>query len=205
MNYRIKPTIVDYKNALNSMETFQDITVDSVMKIVELAEQHATRRTTESIQASKVMSSPVITVTKETAMSDAAHSLVTNRISGLPVVDKDNVLQGILTEADFLSALGIPVQHPHYSVWQTLETMISHVSNVSLMNMEDGVVADYMTSNVITSMPEQDIHHIVESMKQHKVKRIVINNEQHQVVGMVTRSNLVKLFFDQYMDTQSVS
>ena len=73
------------------------------------------------------------------------------------------------------------------------------------MNMGDGVVEDFMTTHVITAMRDQDIRDVVALMKQHKVKRIVISNEQHHVVGIVTRSNLVKLFFGRYSNTGSAS
>lgn len=202
MDIHRKPSLIDYQNALRGMETFQDITPDSVMKVAQLAQQYADRRTIELIKVGRIMSTPVFTVTSDTPMTDAAHQLVANQVSGLPVVDKDQVLRGIVTEADFLHVLGIPVQHPHYSVWQTLEAMLSHVSNVSLMTMEGGIVGDYMTRDVITALPDQDIHDVVDLMKRHKVKRIVICDEQNEVVGMVTRSNLVKLFFDQYPNSQ---
>ena len=48
------------------------------------------------------MSQPVRTVHPQTPLADAAHLMVTERISGLPVVDDAGALVGIITEADFL-------------------------------------------------------------------------------------------------------
>jgi CBS domain-containing membrane protein len=180
------------------MDTFIDITSEDAMKVARRAEQYAQRRVTESISTSRVMTSPVITVHEDTLMSDAAHIMITERISGLPVVDEDTHLLGIVTEADFLHAIGIPVHQPYHSVWQTLETMMMHITEHDEPASNTDLVKDHMTRNVICSTAEHDIHHLVDLMKKHKVKRIVICDEETRVVGMVTRSNLVKLFFDRY-------
>ena len=61
------------------------------------------------------MSQPVRTVHPQTPLADAAHLMVTERISGLPVVDDAGALVGIITEADFLRALGVPAHQPHHN------------------------------------------------------------------------------------------
>ena len=131
-------------------------------------------------------------------MSDAAHIMITERISGLPVVDGNNYLLGIVTEADFLHAIGIPAHQPYHSVWQTLESMMVHLTYHDEPGSNTDMVKDHMTKDVICAKPQHEIHHLVDLMKKHNVKRIVICDSENQAVGIVTRSNLVKLFFDKY-------
>ena len=50
----------------------------------------------------EVMSSPVLTVTPETALKDAVSLLSDHHISGLPVVDQSGLLIGELTEQDLM-------------------------------------------------------------------------------------------------------
>ena len=50
----------------------------------------------------EVMSSPVMTVTPETALKDAVSLLSDHHISGLPVVDQSGTLIGELTEQDLM-------------------------------------------------------------------------------------------------------
>lgn len=55
--------------------------------------------------------------------------MVTERVSGLPVVDATGQMVGQITEADFLRALGVPAQQPAQNIWQTLESLFSHLTH----------------------------------------------------------------------------
>ena len=125
-----KPKAVreDYERALQSMDTFMDIEVNDLMTLAERAQYFAGQRATESLKVSRIMSHPVRVVREQTTMSDAAHLMVTERISGLPVVDNEERLVGIITEADFLRGLGVPAHHPTHNLWQTLEVLFSHLA-----------------------------------------------------------------------------
>ena len=49
-----------------------------------------------------VMTSPVLSVEPDTTILQAVQIMLQRRISGLPVVDKDGRLAGIVSEGDFL-------------------------------------------------------------------------------------------------------
>jgi len=183
----------DFINALKEMDTFIDITVDDLMELNNMAEKYAYLRTTGSICIADLMSHPVETVHADTTLADAAHRLVTGKISGLPVVDHQDKLVGIITEADFLRALGVPSHHPTHSLWQTLETMFAHPVE---LQVPDGHVSDLMVTEIVTVSPEQTLHDVLEVMKKNKVKRVIVCNEQRHVRGIVTRSDIVRVFFD---------
>jgi len=141
----------DFADALKDMNTFMDVTVDDLLELNQKAAHHARMRKTEALRIENLMSRSVITVAPDTSLADAAHLLVTKRISGLPVVDAQQRLIGIITEADFLRAMGVPSHHPTHSLWQTLETMFTHESEIL---EPTGTVADLMVENVITVKPE---------------------------------------------------
>ena len=54
------------------------------------------------MQVVDVMTTDVIKVSPDTGIKDAARLMFRHRVSGLPVVDADGSLSGIITEADFL-------------------------------------------------------------------------------------------------------
>jgi len=58
-----------------------------------------------SVDVSEVMHSPVVTISPGEPLSEAARQMIDNRIGGLPVMDADNQMVGILTETDMLRAL----------------------------------------------------------------------------------------------------
>jgi CBS domain-containing membrane protein len=118
---------------------------------------------------------------------------VTHRISGLPVVDNDGRLRGVITEADFLRTLGVPSHHPTHSLWQTLEAMFRHHSAIQ---EPAATVAEVMVTDVVTATQAQTLHDVLELMKKNRIKRLVVCDDARRVVGMITRSDLVRVFFD---------
>lgn len=183
----------DFVNALKEMDTFMDVTVDDLMEISSKAAKYARHRKTEGLNIANLMTRAVVTVSPDTSLAEAAHLLVTHRISGLPVVDGQQHLLGVVTEADFLRAMGIPSHHPTHTLWQTLEAMFTHQPEI---REPTGKVADLMVENVVTVKPEQTLHDVIEVMKQHRIKRVVVCDAAGRVQGMVTRSDLVRVFFD---------
>jgi acetoin utilization protein AcuB len=57
------------------------------------------------VDVSEVMHSPVVTISPGEPLSEAARQMIDNRIGGLPVVDGEGHMVGILTETDLLRAL----------------------------------------------------------------------------------------------------
>ncbi|MCG6886039.1 MAG: CBS domain-containing protein [Proteobacteria bacterium] len=194
-----RPVRADYEQAMQSMDSYIDITLDDIMELSKRAEYFASQRLTESLGVSGIMGQPVISVRPNSRMSEAAHLMVTRRISGLPVIDEANRLAGIITEADFLRALGMPVHQPHHNLWQTLESMFKNFSQHTELESPDDLVSEHMTRDVICAPPDKDVHDIVDLMKRHQVKRVLICNEDDHVVGVVTRSDLVRIFFDRFV------
>lgn len=189
----------DFSNALDEIGSYSDISVDNLMDIQTIAQKYARQRRSEEVSIGSIMKQSVITVTPDCSLSDAAHILVEQRISGLPVVDHTQVLVGIITEADFLRALGIPSHYPGHSLWQTLENWFSHSAP---LHEPEGTVEELMMHKVFTVTPDHSLHQALTIMKQNHIKRLVVTDEQHQVIGMVTRSDLIRLFFDRFQSVK---
>ena len=183
----------DFENALGEMSGIMDVSVNDLIQITEKARKYAQLRQTEALLVKDLMHHPVHTVHPETELREAAHLLVSARISGLPVVNADNYLLGIITEADFLSAIGLPCHRPTHNLWQTLETMFSRP--LELREPSENVGA-LMTTEVICVRPEQSLHDALELMKSHRVRRLVVVDDKQTPIGMITRSDLVHVFFD---------
>lgn len=180
----------DFQHALKQFDSYIDVTPDDLMQITQLAQGYAHRRQAEQLLVRDIMTTDVATVTPATSLRDAARILLELRISGLPVTDTGNRLVGIVTEADFLTAIGIPYHHPAHSLWQTLESMFTHQSR--RWNAPESV-GDIMATQVITVTEDQTLHDVIDAMKSHHIKRVVVIDEQRQVRGIVTCSNLVRV------------
>lgn len=193
-----QPIREDFERALQSMGTFMDIGIDDLMTLAERAQHFARQRENESLSVSRIMSHPVHFIHEETSMSDAAHLMVTHRISGLPVVDDDERLVGIITEADFLRGLGVPTAHPAHNLWQTLESLFSHLAKSGDLDRPTNPVSDLMVRDVVCTSGDRHVDDVIQVMKQHRVKRVPVCDGAGKVRGIVTRSDLVRIFFDRY-------
>jgi CBS domain-containing membrane protein len=193
-----RPGREDYERALRSMDTFVDIDADDLMTLAERAEHFAGQRAAEALSIRRVMGQPVHVVHPDTQMSEAAHLMVRERISGLPVVDEGGRLVGLITEADFLRGLGVPAHHPTQNLWQTLESLFHHLAHHAELEGPDDPVSKHMVRDLVCARPDQSLHQALALMKRHCVKRLPVCDQKRQVLGMITRSDLVRIFFDRY-------
>lgn len=189
----------DFEHALDEMGAVVDVTVSDLILITDRARQHAQMRRTETLFAKNLMTRPVHTVTRDTPLSEAAELLLANRISGAPVVDQLNHLVGLVTEADLLTAVGLPCHHVTHNLWQTLQGVFSRPIELREPNETVGAV---MVSNVVTVRPEESVNDILELMKAHHVKRLVVIDQERIPLGIITRSNLVRAFFERIRPAQ---
>lgn len=188
----------DFERALDEIGSAVGVTVNDLIDITEKARRHAQLRRTESLLVGDLMSRPVHTIKADASLGEAAAVLLSKRISGLPVVDVDGALVGIITEADFLSAVGVPCHLPTQNFWHTLAGMFAQPLPLHQPNEN---VRALMIYDVITTHPGQTLHQAIELMKHHRVNRLVAVDEQKSPIGMVTRSDLVRVFFQRIRGT----
>lgn len=96
----------DIYEAMKDMRGYLDITPADVRELYRLAYHHAFERIACSVRAQDVMTAPVISVRKETPLKDVAHIMAKYGISGVPVVEEDMTVRGVISEKDFLFRMG---------------------------------------------------------------------------------------------------
>ena len=189
----------DFEHALDDLGSIVDVSVNDLIKLTEQARKHAQIRHAEALQIDNLMGQPVHTIHADSSLGEAARVLLSERISGLPVVNTANRLIGLITEADFLNAIGVPCHLPSQNFWQTLSSMFSQPLHLHEPSENVGAL---MVTEVITIQPNQTLHEAVESMKSHRVKRLVVVDKHHAPVGMLTRSDLVRVFFQRFQEAE---
>jgi CBS-domain-containing membrane protein len=140
-----------------------------------------------------VMTQPVITVTPETTIAEAARLLLRHRISGLPVVDQGETVVGVVTEGDFLRRTETGTERRH-SGW--LEFLIAPgrlAEEYALANARK--VGEVMTTDVVAVAPQEPLAEVVRLMERHHIKRLPVI-EKGRLVGIVSRANLVQSLLD---------
>jgi CBS domain-containing protein len=136
----------------------------------------------------EVMTSPVISVSLDSSISEAIQLMLGRRISGLPVVDNDGRLVGIVTEGDFLrrAETGTQRQRPRW-----LEFFIGPGRLADEYTRTHGrKVRDVMTADPVTVTEETPLEEVVEMMEKRRVKRLPVLRGD-DLVGIISRANLL--------------
>lgn len=118
-----------------------------------------------------LMSTDVIAVGPTTSIRDAARLMFRYRVSGLPVVDHQDHVLGIVTEGDFL------------------QMEIERLESGSIPEQ----VSSVMSKSVKTIPPDMDVMGAARFMQDQDVKRLVVA-EGGKMVGIVSRFDIVAAF-----------
>lgn len=118
------------------------------------------------VAAKDIMISDVMTVTKDTKLSQVIRLLVQNRITGLPVVDEDYQLVGMVTEKDVLKAL--------YSG-----------------KIKGRIVDDLMSTEITAFDENEDLMKIIKCLVENDFRRVPIVSG-NILTGIITRRDITK-------------
>ena len=140
-----------------------------------------------------VMTQNAITVTPETAIAEAAGLLLQHRISGLPVVDHEGRVVGIVTEGDFLRRIETGTERRHGGWLGFLIAPGRLAEEYAHANARK--VGEVMTTGVVAVAPQDPLAEVVRLMERHHIKRLPVI-ENGRLVGIVSRANLVRALLD---------
>jgi CBS domain-containing protein len=141
------------------------------------------------MRAHQIMTRPVITVTPETTIVDAANLMLQKHVSGLPVVDIGGKLVGVVSEGDFIrrSEIGTGRKRGRW-----LKFILGPGTSASDFVHEHGrKVGEVMTKSPLTITEDITLGEIVELMEKNNVKRLPVMRGD-KVVGIVSRANLLQ-------------
>ena len=134
-----------------------------------------------------VMTCKVVTVPSGASLKDAARLLAEHRISGLPVVDTESHVLGVLSEADVLAKeAGSQLRTP-------LAWLPELGDEVDRSKLEARLVGEAMTAPAVTIEPDRPVALAATRMVERDVNRLPVVDEG-KLVGIVTRADLIRAF-----------
>ena len=137
------------------------------------------------ISVNDVMHKDVISVLKFDSIINVAHILSEKNISGLPVVDKENKVIGMITQADILSMIGIRREH-------TLKDLLKHILGEPLSERKIGdIVGDIMASPVVTIKPNESIAKAAQILDEKKIRRLAVVDDKKRLFGIITWADIL--------------
>jgi CBS domain-containing protein len=150
------------------------------------APHHEERR----MRARDVMTRAVATTTPETTVEKVAKLMVNLRISGVPVLDRNGQLVGIVTEGDLLRRAETGTERQR-SRWSELFSANSRLAE-EYVKSHARRVEDIMTREVVSVEELASLGEIAELMETKRIKRVpVVHNGK--IVGIVSRADLLQV------------
>ncbi|MEA3225007.1 MAG: CBS domain-containing protein [Planctomycetota bacterium] len=117
-----------------------------------------------------IMTTDVVAVNRQTPVYDAVEILLESGVTGLPVVDDDMTLAGIITEKDVLTLLSGPTD-------------------------ESAAVEQFMTCDVVSFETDVDLIEICECLTQSNFRRVPIVS-QGKLRGVISRKDIIKYIIE---------
>lgn len=139
------------------------------------------------------MTSPPIVVGPDATVRELAQVLAANGISGVPVVDEQGRLLGMVSEEDLILQ-DAELHFPHY-----VQIFDSVIFLESVRKFEErfrkafaAKVSDVMDTDPLVVTPETTLREVATLMADKDVHRLPVVDDEGRVVGMVARGDVLR-------------
>jgi CBS domain-containing protein len=133
-----------------------------------------------------VMSTHVVAVRKNASFKDMATRLREHGVSAFPVLDEDNKVVGVVSEADLLTKEAL-----EFSATGRVSGMLHHREQAKAAAT---TAADLMTKPPVTVGPNEFVSHAARLMYARKVKRLPVVDDDGRLVGIVSRADVLSVY-----------
>jgi CBS domain-containing protein len=136
------------------------------------------------------MTTDVITISPETTLKEVGEILKRNRVSGLPVVDKDGAVVGVITLTDMLRILD-QIYH-----WKEIERRVPEIKLSDMFEKEkaEAKVKSIMTKEVLVLDESAPIEEVMRLMFDRKVHTIPVTRNG-KLIGVIGKRDLISACF----------
>ncbi len=134
-----------------------------------------------------VMTPSPISVALDAGFKQMVELLETNRISALPVVDRSRIVMGVVSEADLL----LKEERDELGTAHWFE---SRETRAARRRKRGETARDFMSSPAVTATPEMPVVMAARLMHQRGVKRLPVVDGEGRLIGILTRSDALKVF-----------
>ncbi len=143
--------------------------------------------------ARDIMNREVVTVTRDTTIQEVARLLTEHRISGVPVVDEERRVVGIVSEGDLI----YQDKKLHKPAFIEILGGIIYLENPQrlgdeLMKMTAAKAGQIMTRKVHTAKEDTPVADIATLMVEHRINRVPVVDGAGRLVGIVSRQDIIK-------------
>jgi CBS domain-containing protein len=123
------------------------------------------------MEAGEIMHKPVLTTTPRASVRDIAIKLLANRISGMPVTDRDGTVLGVITEENILRAL------------------------MEQKGLEALSAQDIMSKDLVAVRTETSLEGVMQILHDEGIRRVPVT-DNGRLVGIISRADVIRVVLD---------
>ena len=124
------------------------------------------------MNAGEIMHRPVLATTPQASVRDIATKLVNHKISGMPVIERDGTLVGVITEEDIMRAM---------MEQKALETLTAQ---------------DIMSKDLVAVRPDTSVEQVMQLLHDEAIGRVPVT-VAGRVVGIVSHADIIRARLDE--------
>lgn len=178
----------DIYEAMKEIPGYLDITPGSFREVYRLAFRLARERLFEEVTAAGLMTREVIAVRPETPVEEVAQAMGRAGISGVPVVDADNRVVGVISERDFLSRMGAKEGN-----FMSLVALCLRTKGCVAVPVREKRAADLMSAPAVTVGLDTPLREILQLFDTRHINRVPVTDAQGRLQGIITRGDLIRV------------
>ncbi len=178
----------DILEAMRAIPGYLDITPGDFKEVYRLAFQHALERLSRAVTAAEIMTTDVVAVKPDTPVSEVAAAMGRRGVSGVPVVDAENKVVGVISEKDFLVRMG--VVEPRNFMSLVAGCLMS--KGCVALPIDCALAGDLMNSPAVTVAPDTPVKDVAMLLTQKSINRAPVTDPDGRLLGLVSRGDIVK-------------
>jgi CBS domain-containing protein len=134
----------------------------------------------------------VVSVSPHATLKEVMQTIVEKKIGGLPLINEDGKLAGIVTDGDILRAIKPVDRH--------IQDYFNFITYIQEQNVEGRLyeVADKEVSKIakkngiVTVSPEDDMKEVIVLLSKHHFKKLPVVDKENRVVGVISRGDVIR-------------
>lgn len=178
----------DIFEAMREIPGYLDITPGDFKEVYLKAYQHALMRLARSVRVTEVMTRGVVSVSRKTPLREVAELMASRKVSGVPVVEPDGTVAGVISERDFLSTMGAEAAGTFMDV---IAACLAG-SRCLAAPARAKCAEDIMSSPAVTVTPETPLMEVANIMAQRHINRVPVVDKDGRLIGIASRADIVQ-------------
>ena len=145
------------------------------------------------LTAQDIMTRDVVTVKKDMSVKELAQLLSDKKISGVPVIDDQDNLVGVVTENDLIDQakkIHIPTVMALFDSFVFLEN--PDRLEKDLKKMSASTVGNICSSKVFTAKTDTPIDELATIMSEKKMHTLPVLNNEGNLAGVIGKSDIIR-------------